>query len=590
MTLCGNTCVNIKTDPNHCGACNNKCFNGVCSGGQCCLPKQILCNGQCVDFQKDPNHCGGCGKKCPSAQACILSNCKECSSASDCPSGKACRDKKCADTCEAGTQCTKGIDCEGTSPNKTCKCGANCGWLVTVGKALFKVEGKKLVLGKDENLYVGVNVLSRSIEDKAPELSFGTMPVLPPTDDNNKNGVVVKMNSLGQFVWRNAVTSSGDSPIGALTHADGKTYIGGTFTQSAGFQDKTGSLKTPKETSASFSAVLSSTGQFTQKNIIKDGIELNKVEVTGNAVLDDKGSYCTLMRMNGKKEVSLTIYCQKASGEYLTDYKFKGPNGPAKTIMSTRIISGKSGELFLAGNCDEKLDLGALGVLICGGNGLSSFFVKFVLENGKLEPKWFTQHKTFLARELAIAYDKDATPPTLYITGSGNGGQGIKLKGNKAHTVQFGQSGGIFVAQMDANTGDYLWAVTPEKVTSETSISPTDIAVDSRGVYVLGNFTGEVRFKNTKTIQTKSSKSDEDTDAFILFLKKTQTASSSMDFFAQRVLITGDKLEQAHQLVIAKDGSVYVTGTFDSKNATFGSSTAEAKGDLDLFVWKVPRP
>src|SRR5205085_1028664 len=53
------------TDPNNCGACNNKCGPGAaCTSGVCsCAGAQIHCgaNAGCIDTTTDPAHCGACG-------------------------------------------------------------------------------------------------------------------------------------------------------------------------------------------------------------------------------------------------------------------------------------------------------------------------------------------------------------------------------------------------------------------------------------------------------------------------------------------------------------------------------------------------
>ena len=55
---CGGRCVDVRTDPEHCGRCNDPCF-GVPSERFTC------CDGQCVGLTSDFNNCGACGKACP---------------------------------------------------------------------------------------------------------------------------------------------------------------------------------------------------------------------------------------------------------------------------------------------------------------------------------------------------------------------------------------------------------------------------------------------------------------------------------------------------------------------------------------------
>jgi hypothetical protein len=68
LTVCGGSCVNTNTDPLHCGGCNNACEEGlVCSNGRCslvCDEGLTNCGGACVDIMTDLMHCGGCFEAC----------------------------------------------------------------------------------------------------------------------------------------------------------------------------------------------------------------------------------------------------------------------------------------------------------------------------------------------------------------------------------------------------------------------------------------------------------------------------------------------------------------------------------------------
>ncbi|MEM2121979.1 MAG: hypothetical protein QXU20_04975, partial [Candidatus Woesearchaeota archaeon] len=76
---CGNSCVDIKSNKDHCGSCNNPCKDpdhgsAVCEGGVCkvtCESTYQLCNNNCVKLD-DPNNCGSCNVKCTSNQECKL--------------------------------------------------------------------------------------------------------------------------------------------------------------------------------------------------------------------------------------------------------------------------------------------------------------------------------------------------------------------------------------------------------------------------------------------------------------------------------------------------------------------------------------
>ncbi len=69
LTPCDGGCFNADIDPEHCGGCNLPCPEGnVCVGGSCqpaCTDGQTVCAGQCADIFADPQNCGGCGQGCP---------------------------------------------------------------------------------------------------------------------------------------------------------------------------------------------------------------------------------------------------------------------------------------------------------------------------------------------------------------------------------------------------------------------------------------------------------------------------------------------------------------------------------------------
>jgi hypothetical protein len=68
MMMCANLCVNIDTDPNNCGGCDQTCNVGgatLCENGVCnCPAPELNCANTCVDITQDPNNCGSCGHNC----------------------------------------------------------------------------------------------------------------------------------------------------------------------------------------------------------------------------------------------------------------------------------------------------------------------------------------------------------------------------------------------------------------------------------------------------------------------------------------------------------------------------------------------
>ncbi len=59
---CGAACVDAKTDPDHCGRCDQQTEGGRCEDGHpACAAPLSACSTGCVDLRQDPLNCGRCG-------------------------------------------------------------------------------------------------------------------------------------------------------------------------------------------------------------------------------------------------------------------------------------------------------------------------------------------------------------------------------------------------------------------------------------------------------------------------------------------------------------------------------------------------
>ena len=130
---CGHDCVDLGSDPDHCGECDNGCDDSaVCEGGSClseCTAKHTDCSGSCVDTGNSADPCGACGRACDAGQLCCdgacvphdASNCATCGVACE---GDTCCDWGCADTTTDEANCGGcGIACAG---GETCVDGICC--------------------------------------------------------------------------------------------------------------------------------------------------------------------------------------------------------------------------------------------------------------------------------------------------------------------------------------------------------------------------------------------------------------------------------------------------------------------------------
>ncbi len=85
---CGEQCIDVKSNPDHCGKCNNKCTSGVCTdgvcGGTCTGENKKACGGKCVDVSSDNNNCGSCGHVCGDHMTCNDKTCECMNDYKDC--------------------------------------------------------------------------------------------------------------------------------------------------------------------------------------------------------------------------------------------------------------------------------------------------------------------------------------------------------------------------------------------------------------------------------------------------------------------------------------------------------------------------
>ena len=111
----GPSCIDVSSDPLHCGGCDTPCPSGApCVDGTCqCPPPQTACGTECVDTISDPSHCGGCDLPCD--MFCLAGSCvADCGGLQAC--GGACVDTQtnpahcggCDQPCDAGEACDAG--------------------------------------------------------------------------------------------------------------------------------------------------------------------------------------------------------------------------------------------------------------------------------------------------------------------------------------------------------------------------------------------------------------------------------------------------------------------------------------------------
>jgi len=142
LLACGATCVDLKTDRNHCGKCDRRCEDkGICVEGEClceddgivCEDGGIVCGDVCIDPFRDRDHCGAkglCteespasedyrGRICPVNEECAEGACV-------CPADKALCDNTCIDPKVSKTHCGARGRCDASSATSDNYAGVTC--------------------------------------------------------------------------------------------------------------------------------------------------------------------------------------------------------------------------------------------------------------------------------------------------------------------------------------------------------------------------------------------------------------------------------------------------------------------------------
>jgi hypothetical protein len=140
LTWCTNACVDLLSDPAHCGICRHACpEDQVCDHGGCaCRPGLSRCDFECFDLQSDETRCGSCTRACAAGEVCSGGVCGVA-----CPDGTElcgtdCVDLRtdesncgtCGNACAAGEECTDGT-CGSRCPPGYELCGDACADLLT---------------------------------------------------------------------------------------------------------------------------------------------------------------------------------------------------------------------------------------------------------------------------------------------------------------------------------------------------------------------------------------------------------------------------------------------------------------------------
>lgn len=78
QTFCVDRCLDLQSNPDHCGSCDKACDTGQgCTNGTCgCGRGETACSTGCVDSNNDVKNCGACGLVCAEGKICSEGECR----------------------------------------------------------------------------------------------------------------------------------------------------------------------------------------------------------------------------------------------------------------------------------------------------------------------------------------------------------------------------------------------------------------------------------------------------------------------------------------------------------------------------------
>lgn len=135
-------------------------------------------------------------------------------------------------------------------------------------------------------------------------------------------------------------------------------------------------------------------------------------------------------------------------------------------------------------------------------------------------------------------------------------------------------SGGydVFAAKLDSG-GNFLWAVSAGGTGNEESY---DIAVDNVGnAYLTGYFVSATVMFGIYSLTSSG--------VYDIFVTKLDPAGN----FVWAVSAGGTAYDQGNSIAVDSSGNSFLTGYFESATATFGPHTITSSGGRDIFIAKV---
>lgn len=585
LEQCGVDCVDLKTNTNHCGACNNVCTGNTprcacpkedakcekagtkasCAAG--CPTGQTDCGTECVaDFANSNAHCGQCGEVCSAGFQCGRNPQKDKIIECMCPSGTedcggVCVNKKtnkdhcgsCNNACAAGQVCLNST-CS-TCPAER-RCGSECPDF-TSDAAHCGECGKKCNAGED------------CCDSKCVNLK---------TDTTYCGSCTTKCRA-DQMCDANACKCMGskvncpapvDACVDVLTDAKNCGQCGKICPQDSPVCVEGICCKTGEKACASGSGKICA--------------DLNKdPDNCGTCGTSCNGQICdgmTCKKCTSDSQCASGLTCDNASGRCLcgSGCNWLKSLGTSKaSVWTLGVTVSPSQDVYIGGEFSGTIRTEKGDTYVSQGAATNLFFARLD-SAGRL--KWFrsiqitgaTANPETKRVRMAVGSDEH-----LYVATTISGAKDTKVTVD-AGVPQLSLRGGsdIFVGKLDSN-GKWLWALSTGGAGEDYA---SGLGLDANNnIYLAGRFQKTAAF-GTTTLVAKDKAGADITSGFALFVARLDPAGTFTN------AITANGKANVEALVVDNSGNAYITGQCEHET-NFGPNKAQTNFTNSIYVAKL---
>lgn len=392
------------------------------------------------------------------------------------------------------------------------------------------------------------------------------------SNSNNGNIYVAKYSKSGILKWiKTGGGPAGTSASDIVVDSKGNLYVRGFTAGQATFGTITFAVGTDETGGQSYLTKLQSDGTF-------EWVKATNSFSYAAVAIDDNDNLYLTGSFKGSHTLGATTITSSPNSTntalsydfYLAKYDTEADNwlwaksyGSTSTESSGSLVLDGSGNLYVTGAFGGTVAFGSISKT---ASAVSNSFI------GKYNPvteDWVWVETHYPAKGFATSVDNSGN---LYLTG--NFTSTITL-GSITKTGVSGGNTDVFIAKINSS-GIVEWLLTAGGTGGSDDDGGTSIQADaSSNIYVTGYFAGTAKF-GTKTITATANKA--------LFIAKYNSIGGII--WVQKIDRASGSTGSINNIIISPDGNVYAVGSY-SGTTTFGKTTLIARGETDIFVFKV---